>query len=211
MQTPEEVRAAYDTVAREYAERFSDELDHKPRDRELLSRFARLVRPGGIVLDLGCGSGQTTGFLAGQGASVLGVDLSPAVLEQARQRFPGIAYEPGDMLALAAPDASIAGVVAFYGIVHFTNEQLRRAIGEIYRVLEPRGHLLLAFHAGAGVVRVDEFLGKAVSLDFAFFDSAFVQEELRLAGFAEIEVVERHPYPTEYPSRRAYVSACKPE
>lgn len=35
-QTPEYIRTCYDAVARQYADRFADELAHKPRDRELL-------------------------------------------------------------------------------------------------------------------------------------------------------------------------------
>src|SRR5262245_33995956 len=61
-QNSDYIRACYDAVAREYAERFTDELAHKPLDRELLSRFASEVG-GGQVYDLGCGPGQTTAFL----------------------------------------------------------------------------------------------------------------------------------------------------
>src|SRR5262245_45233295 len=206
------VRACYDAVAREYAERFSDELAHKPLDRELLRRFADEVAGRGPVWDLGCGPGQTTAFLHGCGVAVRGLDLSPGLVREARERHPGVPFEQGDMTALPLDDGSLAGVVAFYAIVHLSPDQLRRAVGEMFRVLRPGGLALVAFHAGQETVHVAEFLGRPVSLDFVFFPPADVAARFREAGFAAVEVVEREPYPgIEYPSRRAYLFARKPD
>jgi SAM-dependent methyltransferase len=206
------IRACYDAVAREYVERFADELAHKPLDRELLGRFASEVRGRGQVYDLGCGPGQTTAFVHGCGVAVRGLDLSADLLREAAQRHPGIEFVPGDMLALPCADASLAGVLAFYAIVHLSPAGLRRALEEMYRVLRPGGRLLLAFHVGEGSKHVEEFLGRSVSLDFVFFSPQVVTGELLRAGFVAVEAIERDPYPeVEYPSRRAYLFARKPE
>ncbi|HEV3437293.1 MAG TPA: methyltransferase domain-containing protein [Gemmata sp.] len=211
-QTSDHIRACYDTVAREYAERFADELAYKPLDRELLSRFASEVSGRGEVYDLGCGPGQTTAFLHAHGASVCGLDLSADLVREARQRHPDIKFERGDMLALPLADDSLAGVVAFYAIVHLLPAGLRRALEEMHRVLRPGGRLLLAFHIGKGSIHVDEFLGRSVSLDFVFFNPQDVADELVQAGFVAVETIERDPYPeVEYQSRRAYLFARKPE
>jgi SAM-dependent methyltransferase len=211
-QASDHIWACYDAVAREYAERFADELAHKPLDRELLSRFASEVSGCGEVYDLGCGPGQTTAFLNDLGISVRGLDLSAELVREARQRHPDIEFEQGDMLALPCADSSLAGVVAFYAIVHLSPAMLRRALEEMYRVLRPGGRLLLAFHIGEGSIHVDEFLGRAVSLDFVFFNPQNVAGELTHAGFEAVEAIERDPYPeVEYPSRRAYLFARKPE
>ena len=208
-QNSRHIQACYDTVAREYAQRFAGELAHKPIDQELLRRFASEVRGRGQVYDLGCGPGQTTAFLHGCGVTrEVWICRQNCVREA--QRHPGIEFEAGDMLSLPLVDSSLAGVVAFYSIVHFSHVELRRALEEMRRVLEPGGRLLLAFHIGDGSVHVEEFLGHAVSLDFVFFGPAFITDELVRAGFAEVELIERDPYPeVEYPSRRAYLFARK--
>jgi SAM-dependent methyltransferase len=211
-QTSASIRACYDAVASEYAERFAGELAHKPLDRELLSRFASEVRGSGLVYDLGCGPGQTTAFLAGCRVQVRGLDLSADLLRQARQRHPDLAFDQGDMLALPLADASLAGVLAFYAIVHLSPDGLRRALAEMHRVLRPGGLLLLAFHVGEGSLHVEQFLGHSVALDFVFFTPQVVTDELLRAGFVAVELIERDPYPeVEYPSRRAYLFARKPE
>ena len=210
-QDPAEVAKAYDAVAREYAEAFADEHEKKPGDREVLRRFAAEVGDRGPVWDLGCGPGQTTGFLKGLGVTVSGLDLSEGMLEQARARHPGIPFRKGSLLRLELPGDSIAGAVAFYAIVHFTEAQVRQACLEVFRVLRPGGLFLLTFHIGDGTIRIEEFLGKRVEVDFTFFTTTFISGCLESGGFEGIEIVERDPYPgVEYESRRAYVFARKP-
>lgn len=210
-QEPEQVRAFYDAVAREYAEHFADELDGKPLDRALLERFAADVRGAGPVYDLGCGpGGQTTAFLHALGVDVRGMDLSPAAVAEAARRHPHIPFEAGDMLALPLADGAAAGIVGFYSIVHFSPEQLRTAVGEMHRALRPGAPLLVAFHVGDEVVHVDELFGVRASLDFRFHPVERVEEALRDTGLGEVESIVRDPYPDEHPTRRAYVFARKP-
>lgn len=207
-QSPDHIRTCYDAVASEYASKFADELSHKPLDRELLNHFASEVR--GPIADLGCGPGHTTAFLHGCGADVHGLDLSPELIREARQRHPAISFEAGDMLALPFLDDTLGGVLAFYAIVHFTPDELRRALAEMHRVLRPGGRVLISFHIGDSTVHVDQFLGRPVALDFVFYQPQAVSDELVRAGFTAVEVIEREPYPdVEYPSRRAYVIATK--
>lgn len=203
-------RTAYDAVASEYAAKFAGELDYKPLDREILARFAVRVGSRGPVCDLGCGPGQTTAYLAKQGASVLGLDVSQLTLVEARQLYPRLPFVSGDMLSLPFANESMAGAVAFYAIVHFSREELARALAEMARVLGPDGLALLAFHIGDETIHVDEFLGKPVSMDFVFFPTDEVVGAIRSTGMAVEEVLEREPYPeVEYQSRRAYVLARK--
>jgi ubiquinone/menaquinone biosynthesis C-methylase UbiE len=210
-QGPEQVRAFYDAVAAEYAEHFADELRDKPLDRALLERFADEVRGAGPVYDLGCGpGGQTTAFLHTLGVDVRGMDLSPAAIAEAARRHPEIAFEAGDMLALPLPDESVAGIVAFYAIVHFSPDELRTAFREMHRVMRPGAPLLISFHVGEQVVHVDEMFGRRASVDFLFHRVEDVEAALHTAAFGEVETIVREPYPQEHPSERAYVFARRP-
>lgn len=199
--------ATYDAVAQVYADRFSEELAHKPLDRQLLADLAAELAGRGTVADLGCGPGHVAAHLAALGVETLGIDLSPRMIEVARQRHPGLRFEVGDLLSLALPDAGLAGAIAFYSLIHVPRDSLRRAAAEIHRVLAPGAPLLVAFHAGEGEIHADEFLGQPVSVDVTLFQPDEMASELTFAGFAIDRVVTRPPVEGEYPSTRAYVRA----
>lgn len=208
-QSKDEIRDAYDAASQAYKERFSHELDYKPKDRELLARFATLVGRGNPVLDLGCGPGHTTAHLNSLGVTATGLDLSPGMIAQANGQFPDSSFETGDMLNLQHADGSVAGVLAFYAIVHLTPTQLLQAAAEMHRVLQKKGTSLLSFHVGTGMVHHDDFLGCKAVLDFFFFEIEQVQSALSSAGFANMETIVREPYESEYPSQRCYIFAFK--
>jgi hypothetical protein len=78
-------------------------------------------------------------------------------------------------------------------------------------VLRSGGFLLLAFHIGDGVVHLDEWWGKTVSVDFQFFRTEEMIRYVRSAGFEVVEQIERDPYPgAEHPSRRGYLLVKAP-
>ena len=117
-------RAAYDTASDAYARKYIHELDHKPFDRELLEQFALIVGPNRPVLDIGCGPGHTTAYLASLGLSASGVDLSPKMVKKAAEIFPQLRFEVGDFFHLKNESSSIDGILAFYCIVHLTPDEL---------------------------------------------------------------------------------------
>lgn len=202
------VRDSYDSAADAYAEHLAMELAHKPLDRHLLNRFTEEARGRGLVADLGCGPGHVARYLQEQGVTVIGIDLSPEMVRVAASLHPGIEFRVGDMNRLDLPDAGLAGIVAFYSIVHFRPDELDKVFQEIRRVLMPGGLALISFHAGDEVVHVDDLFGAPVSLDFRFHVPGAVVEALRCAKLAVIEHVEREPYEgAEYPSRRCYLFA----
>lgn len=206
------VQSSYDALADEYARRIYDELRNKPRDRELLDRFAQSIPPNGLVCDLGCGPGQIARYLNDRGVRVCGMDLSEKMIARARQLNPEISFAHGDMRALPAEDNAWAGITAFYAIVNLRRDEVAQALVEMMRVLQPGGLLLLSFHIGEDQSQVEEDLwGYNIALEFTFFRVSTVAALIRNAGFGIDEVVERDPYPpdVEYQSRRAYIFAHK--
>jgi ubiquinone/menaquinone biosynthesis C-methylase UbiE len=207
-----DVRGCYDLVADEYARRIYGELEHKPLDRQLLSRFAESVRGMGVTCDLGCGPGHVARFLQGCGIEVCGIDLSPEMIAVARRLSPGISFESGDMLALPVGDNSWAGIVASYSIVNLSPARLIRVFQEMARVLIPGGRLLVGFHIGEDNSQVEDMWDYGTALEFTFFRVSTVSDALRNSGFSVEEIIERGPYApeVEYQSRRAYIFAQKP-
>jgi SAM-dependent methyltransferase len=203
-----DIAASYDSAAAAYVEHLYGELEGKPLDRHLLNRFAEEVRGKGLVADLGCGPGHVTRYVAEQGASVVGVDLSLEMIRWAQRLAPTLDFRVADMRSLDLQDGALAGLISFYSIVHFDAAELTEVLKEFRRLLAPGGVLLIAFHIGDQTVHVDDLWGRPVALDFRFHSPSRVAEALRAAGFVVTESVEREPYEgVEYPSRRCYLFA----
>jgi SAM-dependent methyltransferase len=208
------IQRAYDAVARAYDEQLRDELAHKPLDRALLAALLELAGAG-TVADVGCGPGHVTRFLAERHPDVLGVDLSPGMIEIARERSPGLAFAVAGMLSLPAGDGGWAGAVALYSIIHLSPAQRLAAFRELARAIRPGGWLLVSFHVdGAGVAagestHLTTWFGSAVDVDVHFLDPAVVGRDLAAAGFSVRSTLIREPVAgAEFPSRRAYLMAC---
>ena len=201
----------YDRIADEFARRLFHELENKPMDRELLSRFASETAGRGQVCDMGCGPGQIARFLRDAGAEVFGLDLSPQMVAEAKRLNPDLAFLEGNMMALELKDESLAGITAFYAIVNIPQESLPQVFAEMHRVLQPGGLLLLTFHTGGEMVQIGEMFGRPVAMDFFFYEPAVIAELLEKAGLEVEEIIERGPYApeVEHQSHRAYVFARK--
>jgi SAM-dependent methyltransferase len=206
-----DLQQGYDRVAAAYTARVFGELAHKPFDRELLDRFAERVRPLGLACDLGCGPGHVARYLHERGLPVLGVDLSPGMVEEARRLNPGLVFHQGSMLDLDFPAAAFGGIVASYSIIHVPRHLLPRAFAEMHRTLRPDGLLLLGFHTGQEDIHLDEWMEQKVNLDFYFFDRADIEQRLTETSFVVEESIERPPYPeVEAQTQRAYILARRP-
>jgi SAM-dependent methyltransferase len=201
------VACDYDRLAEEYARHIFDELAGKPFDRELLDRFAARVGDG-RVCDVGCGPGHVARYLHERGSDVFGIDLSPEMVQLAKKLNPGIDFRVDDLRALQLADGCLAGIVAFYSVIHVPAERLVAALGELRRVLQPGGRLLLAVHEGREIRQPGELWGIPISLEFNFFTRDQLTASLLESRFSIEEIVHRAPYPdVEAETDRLYVSA----
>ncbi|MFJ8039712.1 class I SAM-dependent DNA methyltransferase [Kitasatospora sp. NPDC096147] len=183
-------REFYDTVAEDYAEHFRDVLAARPLERALLASFAEQVGAGAVA-DLGCGPGEVTGYLARLGVDVFGVDLSARMVALARRTQPGVRFEQGTLTEVGRPDGSLAGVLAWYSLIHLPDEQLPFALAEFHRLLAPGGWLLIGFQTGDRPLRVAEPFGHPVALDFRRRTPERVAEAVTAAGLTVRATVRR--------------------
>ncbi|WP_316932027.1 DUF480 domain-containing protein [Nocardioides marmotae] len=209
------VRAAYGTIAADYADRFADELGDLPFERWLLDRVAAdAVAAGRPVVEVGCGPGHVTAYLAAAGADATGLDLSPEMVEQARARFPDATYDVGDLRRLVRPPAADgwAAVLGWYSLIHLAPAELPDAVAALARPLAPGGRLVLALHSGGPqrVRHVEEWLGHPVDLDVVMHDVAEVRAAVEAAGLGDVEWYRRGPVASRgETTERLYVLATR--
>lgn len=124
-------------------------LGQAPRLRKSTVEHA-LIKPGESVLDVGCGTGEVT--LAAKArakhGSVYGIDPAPEMITVARKKAARkgleIDFRVGVIEALPFPDSSIDVVTSSLMMHHLPEDLKVLGLAEIYRVLKPGGHLLIA-------------------------------------------------------------------
>lgn len=108
-------------------------------DRPMLARVEALAPQ--TVLDVGCGEGRFCRMLASRGITVVGVDPTVPLIEQARRQDPGGRYHVAGAEALPFEDVSFDLVVAYLSMIDMPD--LNQAIPEMVRMLKPGGRLLI--------------------------------------------------------------------
>ncbi|MDJ0703972.1 MAG: class I SAM-dependent methyltransferase [Leptolyngbyaceae cyanobacterium MO_188.B28] len=106
------------------------------------------IQPEMKVLDLCCGSGQTTQFLVNYSMQVTGLDASPRSLQRARQNTPEAEYVEAWAEDMPFEDNSFDLVHTSAAMHEMTPTQLQEILQEAHRVLKPGGYLTLVdFHS----------------------------------------------------------------
>jgi SAM-dependent methyltransferase len=121
-------------------------LDLRPPETAFLRAYPGAV--AGRSLDLGCGTGRLTAPLVRHGREVVGIDISPAMIEHCRQALPGVEFRLGDFRDLSAfEDASFDLVVAGFNLFDAVSHEDRIATLEaVRRILRPDGILFFSSH-----------------------------------------------------------------
>jgi SAM-dependent methyltransferase len=156
-------------------------------------------RPGDVVVDIGCGAGQSVLQLAervGAAGRVIGVDIAPLLLALARRRAAGLAQVrlvEADAQSVDLPEQSADGIFSRFGVMAFADPMA--AFGNFRRMLKPGGRLGFVCWRALAENELDllplqatGLVGMADPTPFRFADAGFVQATLTAAGFDQVSV-----------------------
>ncbi len=161
----DDIRTYYDDFAARYeAERRTVRPDgyHALLD-DLEVDFALRFGGGRDVLEVGCGTGLILQRLAAECRSARGVDLSPGMLDKARER--GLDVQVGSATELPFEDDSFDMVCSFKVLAHVP--EIGKALQEMVRVTRPGGHVLAEFYNPVSLRALAKRLGPARSISDA--------------------------------------------
>jgi SAM-dependent methyltransferase len=154
-----------DEVKRQAREAFNDRAEHYALERERLPYFqaqleivlTMLAGEGGRILDIGCAAGGEIPMLQGRGFSVVGIDLSPAMLRFAHRRFAAtstVLFCRADIERLPFASESMDDVVCL-GVLEYLPDY-SAALTEINRVLRPGGLAILALPSRISLYNISD-------------------------------------------------------
>jgi demethylmenaquinone methyltransferase/2-methoxy-6-polyprenyl-1,4-benzoquinol methylase len=105
------------------------------------------IQPDSRILDLCCGSGQTTRYLVERSNQVMGLDASPRSIERAKQNVPQAEYIEAFAQEIPFEDNHFDLVHTSAALHEMTPETLNRIVWQVFRVLKPGGVFAIAdFH-----------------------------------------------------------------
>jgi ubiquinone/menaquinone biosynthesis C-methylase UbiE len=134
----------YNQIAVSYADRYWNSTLG-----DTLNQFAALVKPGGKIVDLGCGPGRDVAIFQQRGFNALGVDRSAGMLTEARRRV-GEQFVCADMRHLPLAAASTDGIWMCASLLHIPRVDVPAILHEAQRILRLQGALYISVREGIG-------------------------------------------------------------
>ncbi|WP_377267778.1 class I SAM-dependent methyltransferase [Peterkaempfera sp. SMS 1(5)a] len=156
--------AVFDALGADYEKAFAGSAAHRSSLEWLLGRLA----PGSRVLDVGSGTGRPTAetFVAA-GHEVLGIDVSPVMVELAARQVPRASFRCDDIREVPLPDASFDAVCVYFSLLQMSRDDQVRLLRRLAQALKPGGVLAVA----------------TVPLDVEDVEGAFMGQQVRVTSF----------------------------
>ncbi|KUO15754.1 class I SAM-dependent methyltransferase [Streptomyces dysideae] len=174
----------FDALGPDYEKAFG----HAPAHLSALEWLIERLPPAARTLDVGSGTGRpTAAALIEAGHSVLGVDISPVMVELAARQVPEAEFRCGDIRDLPLEADSFDGVCVFFSLLQMTRAEQSALTRRLALALRPGGHLVLAT-VPADVEDVEVvFMGRPVRA------TSFAEEDVTgMVGAAGLTVLSRH-------------------
>jgi ubiquinone/menaquinone biosynthesis C-methylase UbiE len=178
----------YDTISDSYAKQYTDDSSDKPH----IDTFLAKLPPKSIILDAGCGVGQTVSYMTKKGFVVTGIDLSVKMLSIARKKYPGCLFQKMDMLHIDFPQESFDGILSSYSLIHIPENHVPGVLSNFYQMLKKGGRIAIFGQQGETDHYVDEPFAPGKKTFFNFFTSERITEKLTKAGFSSITIKSVH-------------------
>ncbi|SES48722.1 Methyltransferase domain-containing protein [Streptomyces sp. yr375] len=161
----------FDALGAAYEKAFAHSDAHRRSLEWLLDRLA----PGSRVLDVGSGTGRPTAeTLARAGHDVLGVDVSPVMVDLAARQVPQATFRCVDVRELPLEEGTLDAVCVYFSLLQMERARQSALLGRLARALRPGGSLVLA----------------TVPLDVQGVDAVFMGEPVRVTSFTGEALVD---------------------
>lgn len=211
----EESIDAFNKISDIYYDRMGDYFrDPEFTDYPMITKFCSFVKPGGHILDVGCGPGGASDRFVKAGFQVTGIDMATDMLAVAKRDIPSAQFKYMDMRKMKFEDGTFDALAVLYSLYQLLEDtDIDMALREFWRVLKPNGILcILLKEMEAGERKISKTwysMDNTEVLGVAYYnlinrDSLLPKVQKR--GFSLLfESYWREPKLDKYSSHRFYV------
>lgn len=121
----------------------------KYRQPPLLTELLTLLPERAVLLDLGCGAGQDSRYLAKRGYQVIGLDRTMPLLRFAKRRAPSVPFLLADIRSLPIRVGSLDGIWAAASLIHLQKRTVPKVLAVLRHLVKPECILAATFTYGS--------------------------------------------------------------
>lgn len=193
----------FDALGLTYEKAFARSEAHLASLEWLLGRLA----PGSRILDVGSGTGRpTASTLADAGHEVLGVDVSPVMVDLATRQVPRATFRLADIRELPLEEGAFDAVCVYFSLLQMSRAEQSQVLGRLARALRTGGSLVLATVPADVEDLAIEFMGQPVrATSFAAEDVVAVVRDAGLVVESERFVEFKPDHPEGAPEPHLFV------
>lgn len=173
----DETLDTYNKIALKYDKEYGNDLSDTP----FIDAFLKNVN-GNNILDIGCGTGTLSSYIANQGYIVDAVDFSDKMLKIARDRIKNVNFMLADMRNIKT-DKKYNGIMLAYSLFHISKEEVKAVLPKYFDLLEEDGVMLIILQEGQGEGDVEEKLEKGLKKFVNFYSFSEIEQVLNKSGF----------------------------
>lgn len=183
MNNKEETKLAHNAIAEKYFELYKDDTT----DLEYFDKF--LSDCGDKILDLGCGMGHYSNYMAQKGFKVTGVDFSSKMIEIAKANFKNIDFIVEDICNIQVlKNKKFDGLVIAYVLQHLSKQEVLNLFKNLNQYLKPDAKILLFLREGDGLVEEIEPINDKFKYVINEYSKAEITRILKENGWKNIQL-----------------------
>lgn len=199
----EETLNTYDKIAEKYYEEYGDDLSDTP----YIDMFLKYV-VGNEILDIGCGPGTLSKYIADKGYLVDAIDYSIEMLKIAEKKINNVNFIHMDMRNIVTTK-KYSGIMLAYSLFHISKKDVKNVLNKYYDLLKDNGVMLIILQEGVGEGFVEENLDKKSKKFINYYSFQEIEQVLIENNFEVIEKRKKKPISNVSLQNDKLVVICK--
>lgn len=175
----------YTVITDTYYQKHFDQVEFNPE----IKQFLELISTGKYILDAGCGPGGESQKIRKLGFKVIGIDITPSMVELAQEKVKDVNFEVMDVRKMSFADNTFDGIWTARTLIHIPSIELESTFYEFKRVLKSDGIICACVLGGDKEEIEPEYYDESGSTStfFHYFSEEKIRKWIKIVGLKLIK------------------------